>query len=172
MQNEAPPIVFIKAPLAKLLRHPEHLDIYRQTIKLMKYLVKACYLFSRFTFIHTGFRGSTQGFTGILNRFVLSINIKITITSVSSNVESYLGQAMITAYLNNAQERTGQHFRTIINIFFGVRDLRGVVRSHSSSSTEKTLACAIYSALRPLNKLYQRLATTKTWKVESRILRI
>ena len=45
-------IVVVKAPLAKLLRDPQHLGIYRDTIKTINWVVTAAYLLARFIFVH------------------------------------------------------------------------------------------------------------------------
>jgi len=49
---DAKHIIIIKAPLAKLLRDPQHLGIYRDTIKTINRVVTAAYLFARFIFVH------------------------------------------------------------------------------------------------------------------------
>jgi hypothetical protein len=65
---------------------------------------------------------------------------RIGIGGLQSNWELYVGSQMCTAYLNNAATRTGQHFRTILNEFFGVRELRALVRRTTSTAMEKRLA--------------------------------
>src|SRR4051794_35329048 len=45
-------IVVVKAPLAKLLQHPQHLGIYRDTVKTINQFVTAAYLLARFIFVH------------------------------------------------------------------------------------------------------------------------
>jgi hypothetical protein len=45
-------IVVIKAPLAKLLRDPQLLDIYREMVKTANRVVTASYLLARFILIH------------------------------------------------------------------------------------------------------------------------
>jgi hypothetical protein len=44
----------------------------------------------------------------------------ITIDGIQSNWEAYIGRQMHKAYINNTQFKTGQHFRSALNCFFGV----------------------------------------------------
>jgi hypothetical protein len=65
---------------------------------------------------------------------------KITIPGNTSNLESYIARQMLTAYLNNAEMRTGTHFRTSLNVFFDVRSLRSLLRRQTTTTTDKRLA--------------------------------
>jgi len=44
---------------------------------------------------------------------------------------------MCTAYLNNADIRSGQHLRAIINVLFAVKELRSTVRRNDATAAEK-----------------------------------
>ena len=52
---------------------------------------------------------------------------RITIPGPASNLEAYIARQMLTAYINNAEMRTGTHFRTCLNVFFDVRSLRSTL---------------------------------------------
>src|SRR5579859_3900358 len=54
---------------------------------------------------------------------------------------------MLTAYINNAEMRTGTHFRTCVNVFFDVRSLRSTLRSRTTMTTDKRLARAYLSEI-------------------------
>lgn len=45
---------------------------------------------------------------------------RINIPGTASNLEAYIAREMLTAYINNAEMRTGTHFRTCLNVFFDV----------------------------------------------------
>src|SRR5579859_6809858 len=44
----------------------------------------------------------------------------ITIPGIASNLKAYIARQMLTVYINNAEMRTGTHFRTCVNVFFDV----------------------------------------------------
>jgi hypothetical protein len=54
---------------------------------------------------------------------------------------------MLTAYINNAEMRTGTHFRTCLNVFFDVRSLRSTLWRRTTTTTEKRLARAYLSEI-------------------------
>jgi hypothetical protein len=43
---------------------------------------------------------------------------------------------MLTAYTNNAEMRTGTHFRTCLNVFFDVRSLRFALLSDAEQQQQ------------------------------------
>ena len=45
--------VVVKAPLAKIIRNPNHLTIYQDRVNRVNRLVTAAYLFSRYIFVHS-----------------------------------------------------------------------------------------------------------------------
>jgi len=53
---------------------------------------------------------------------------RITIVGIASNLEAYIARQMLTAYINNAEMRTGTHFRTCLNVFFDVQSLRSTLK--------------------------------------------
>jgi hypothetical protein len=67
---------------------------------------------------------------------------RITIEGVASNLEQYVGRQMYTSYLNNAELRSRQHFRSVLNAFFDVRELRAIQRRQTATNTDKQLARA------------------------------
>src|SRR5579859_5999114 len=54
---------------------------------------------------------------------------------------------MLTVYINNAEMRTGTHFRTCVNVFFDVRSLRSTLRSRTTTTTDRRLARAYLSEI-------------------------
>ena len=170
------PIVVLKAPLAKLLRDPEHLGIYRDTVKTINRVVTAAYLLARFIFVHayeddddfnvdiyitTDFffeclralqtrtrRQSTLEDTlrnrRLIDRYIEDFCVLyryhlIRIEGVGSNLERYIGRQMTTSYINNAEFKSGQHLRSVINVYFDVRELRSVLRRQTVTTTDKQL---------------------------------
>src|SRR5579859_4813151 len=71
----------------------------------------------------------------------------ITIPGIASNLEAYIARQILTAYINNAEMRTGTHFRTCVNVFFDVRSLRSTLRSRTTTTTNKRLARAYLSEI-------------------------
>ena len=53
MEPDEKPIVVVKAPLAKIIRNPNHLAIYQDRVNRVNRLVTAAYLFSRYIFVHS-----------------------------------------------------------------------------------------------------------------------
>ena len=53
MGPDEKPIVVIKAPLAKIIRNPNHLTIYQDRVNRVNRLVTTAYLFSRYIFVHS-----------------------------------------------------------------------------------------------------------------------
>ena len=53
MGPDEKPIVVIKAPLAKIIRNPNHLTIYQDRVNRVNRLVTAAYLFSRYIFVYS-----------------------------------------------------------------------------------------------------------------------
>ena|ERR1700685_1052181 len=51
-QPEDKQIVVLKAPLAKILRDPRYVQIYRDTVNSINRVVTAAYLLTRFIFVH------------------------------------------------------------------------------------------------------------------------
>src|SRR5579859_1150699 len=47
---------------------------------------------------------------------------------------------MLTAYINNAEMRSGTHLRSCLNIFLDVRALRSTLRCQTTTTTDKQLA--------------------------------
>ena len=72
---------------------------------------------------------------------------RITIPGPASNLEAYIARQMLTAYINNAEMRTGTHFRTCLNVFFDVRSLRSTLRRRTTTTTDKRLARAYLSEI-------------------------
>jgi hypothetical protein len=72
---------------------------------------------------------------------------RITIVGIASNLEAYIARQMLTAYINNAEMRTGTHFRTCLNVFFGVRSLRSTLKRRTTTNTDKRLARAYLSEI-------------------------
>ena len=72
---------------------------------------------------------------------------RITIPGIASNLEAYIARQMLTAYINNAEMRTGTRFRTCLNVFFDVRSLRSTLRCRTTTTTDKRLACAYLSEI-------------------------
>ena len=61
---------------------------------------------------------------------------------------------MCTAYLNNAEMRSGQHLRSIINVLFTVKEtLRSTVRRNDATATEKALARAYLADITSLKDI-------------------
>jgi hypothetical protein len=54
---------------------------------------------------------------------------------------------MLTAYINNAEMRTGTYFRTCLNVFFDMQSLRSTLRSKTTTGTEKHLARSYLSQI-------------------------
>ena len=72
---------------------------------------------------------------------------RITIPGPASNLEAYIARQMLTAYINNAEMRTGTHFRRCLNMFFDVRSLRSTLRRRTTTTTDKRLARAYLSEI-------------------------
>ena len=53
MGPDEKPVVVIKAPLAKIIRNPNHLTIYQDRVNRVNRLVTTAYLFSRYIFVHS-----------------------------------------------------------------------------------------------------------------------
>jgi len=53
MEPDEKPIIIVKAPLAKIIRNPNHLTIYQDRVNRVNRLVTAAYLFSRYIFVHS-----------------------------------------------------------------------------------------------------------------------
>ena len=53
MGPDEKPVVVVKAPLAKIIRNPNHLTIYQDRVNRVNRLVTAAYLFSRYIFVHS-----------------------------------------------------------------------------------------------------------------------
>src|SRR5579859_1653528 len=53
MGPDEKPVVVVKAPLAKIIRNPNHLAIYQDRVNRVNRLVTAVYLFSRYIFVHS-----------------------------------------------------------------------------------------------------------------------
>lgn len=66
----------------------------------------------------------------------------IRIEGVGSNLERYIGRQMATSYLNNAELKSGQHFRSVVNTFFDVKELRSTFRRRTSTDNGKKLTQA------------------------------
>src|SRR5579859_4485523 len=47
----------------------------------------------------------------------------ITILGLASNLEAYIARQILTAYINNAEMRSGMHLRSRLNIFFLMYEL-------------------------------------------------
>lgn len=198
------PIVVLKAPLAKLLRDPEHLGIYRDTVKTINRVVTAAYLLARFIFVHayeddddfnvdiyitTDFffeclralqtrtrRQSTLEDTlrnrRLIDRYIEEFCVLyrydlIQIEGIGSNLERYIGQQMTTSYINNAEFKSSQHLRSVINAYFDVRQLRSVLRRQTATTTDKQLARAY---LADISSFKDIISTADSYNdIESRI---
>ena len=186
MGSDEKPIIVVKAPLAKIIRNPNHLTIYQDRINRINRLVTAAYLFSRYIFIHsynddndnifnmdifmtdsffmellrflqTRTRRISKDENTLRNRQLIDKYItdfctlyhfqRITIPGIASNLEAYIARQMLMAYINNAEMRTGTHFRTCLNIFFDVRNLRSILRRRTTTITDKRLARAYLSEI-------------------------
>src|SRR5438552_2788672 len=78
---------------------------------------------------------------------------QITIPGIASNLEAYIARQMLTAYINNAEMRTGTHFRTCLNVFFDVRSLHSTLRRRTMTTTDKRLARAYLFEIRFFKKI-------------------
>jgi len=159
MATDAKSIVVVKAPLAKILRNPEHLVIYQDRVNIINRLVTAAYVFARYIFVHAYEEDENDAFNAdvfmtdafffellrslqtrtrktskdentlrnrqLINKYITNFSAlyrfqRITIPGIASNLEAYIARQMLTAYINNAEMRTGIHFRTCLNVFFDV----------------------------------------------------
>jgi hypothetical protein len=171
--------ITLKVPLHKVLRNPEHLEIYREIVTRINRIVTASYLFARFIFLHayeddanfnvdmfvgkdffteclkslqTRAQRAAKVQATIRNRALIDRYIgnfcqlyryeRMEIRGIQSNWELYIGAEMSNAYLNNAGLKTGQHFRTLLNHFFDVRETRAILRRDGTTAAEKRLARA------------------------------
>jgi hypothetical protein len=195
-EPEEKQIIVLKAPLAKILRDAQHLEIYRDTVKSINRVVTAAYLLTRYIFVHayedhpnfnadiyinTDFfcevlralqtrtrRRSTLEAT-IRNRQLIDSYIEhfcvlyqyhlIRIEGVASNLEQYISRQMVTAYLNNAEFRSGQHFRTVLNTFFDVKGLRATFRCQNSNDNDKKLARAYLADISSFKNIISTAST-------------
>src|SRR5579859_7806399 len=66
----------------------------------------------------------------------------ITIPGIASNLEAYIARQILTAYINNAEMRSGTHLRSCLNIFFDVRALRSTLQCQTTTTADKQLARA------------------------------
>src|SRR5579859_8100846 len=184
MGPDEKPVVVVKAPLAKIIRNPNHLAIYQDRVNRVNRLVSAAYLFSRYIFVHSyddddafnvdtfmmdpffkeGLRSlqtrthrASKGENTLRNRQLINKYWEefcqlyryqlIMILGIASNLEAYIARQMLTAYINNAEMRTGTHFRTCVNVFFDVRSLHSALRSRTMTTTDKRLARAYLSEI-------------------------
>src|ERR1700685_2864051 len=60
----------------------------------------------------------------------------IRIEGVASNLERYIGRQMATSYINNAELKSGQHFRTVVNPLFDVKELRATLCRQTSTDND------------------------------------
>src|SRR5438552_18083258 len=78
---------------------------------------------------------------------------RITIPGIASNLEAYIARQMLTAYINNAELRTGTYFRTCLNVFFDVQSLRSTLRRQITTTTDKQLSQAYLSEISSLKTI-------------------
>ena len=181
VEPDEKPIVVVKAPLAKILRDPNHVAVYRDRVSTVNRLVTAAYLFVRYIFIHAyndddddTFNADTFMTDSFFMEVLRSLQTRtrrlskdgntlrnrqlinqyhgqfcqlyrfqqITIPGTATNLEAYIARQMLTAYLNNAEMRTGTHLRSCLNIFFNVRSLRSTLRRRTATDLDKQLARA------------------------------
>jgi len=101
----------------------------------------------------------TKRYRALINRykeeFLLTYRFQpIQLPGNSSSWEAYVGHQMCTAYLNNAEMRSGQHLRSIINVLFTVKEtLRSTVRRNDATATEKALARAYLADITSLKDI-------------------
>jgi len=57
-------------------------------------------------------------------------------------LERYIGHQIATSYLNDAELKSGQHFSSVVNTFFDVKELRATFRPQTSTDNDKKLARA------------------------------
>jgi len=175
-------MVLLKSSLQNILRNPQHLAIYRDTVKTINKVVTAGYLFARYIFVYaydddeefnadeyitSGFFNEvlkslqtrprkqatsheTLRYRQLINRYLEEFLVDyrfrpMQVAGNSSNWEAYVSRQMCTAYLNNAEMRSGQHLRAIINVLFDVKELRSTVRRNAATAAEKALARAYFA---------------------------
>ena len=66
----------------------------------------------------------------------------IRIEGVDSNLEQYIDQQMESSYKNNAELKSGQHFHSVMNVFFDIRELRALLRRKTATTMDIKLARA------------------------------
>src|SRR5579859_4582883 len=186
MGPDEKPIVVVKAPLAKILRNPEHLAIYQDRVNIVNRLVTAAYLFVCYIFVHaykedkndendneafsvdvfmmdaffsellwslqTRTRRASKDENTLRKRQLIDKYMtnccalfrfqRITVPGIASNLEAYIARQMLTAYINNAEMRSGTHLRSCLNIFFDVPALQSTLRRQTTMTTDKQLAHA------------------------------
>jgi hypothetical protein len=201
--HEEKDIVVLKAPLAKILRDPRHVEIYQNRVNSINRVVTTAYLLSRYIFVHSyednpnfnvDIYISTDFFCEVLralqtrtrrkstlestirNRRLIDHYITefcilyqyrlVTIEGIASNLEAYIGRQMATSYINNAEFKSGQHFRAVLNIFFDVKDVRATFRRQTSTDNEKKLARAY---LADISSFKDIISTASTYgEIEAR----
>ena len=179
-------IVVVKTSLAKILRNPQHLAIYQDSVNIVNCLVTTAYLFARYIFVHayeedendendndafstdvfmtdaffsellpslqTRTHRASKDENTLRNRQLIDKYItnlcalsrfqQITILGIASNVEAYIARQMLTAYINNAEMRSGTHLQSCLNFFFDVRALQSTLRCQTTMTADKQLAHA------------------------------
>src|SRR5579859_7720895 len=147
MGPDEKPVVVVKAPLAKIIRNPNHLAIYQDRVNRVNRLVTAAYLFSRYIFVHsydddafnadtfmtdsffmqvlrslqTRTRRASKDENMLRNRQLINKYCEefcqlyrfqlIMIPGIAYNLEAYIARQMLTAYIHNAEMRTGHIFQ-------------------------------------------------------------
>jgi hypothetical protein len=86
---------------------------------------------------------------------------------VASNLEQYIGRQIYTSYLNNAELRSGQHFRSVLNAFFDVREFCAILRRQTATNTNKQLARAYLADIASFEEIISNAASYH--EVETRI---
>jgi hypothetical protein len=108
-------IVVLKAPLAKLLRDPQHLTVCRDSIKTINRVVTAAYLLARFIFIHSyeddnNFNADTY----ITTKFFDALQKRT--RKNSKREEAIQNRELINRYIDQPPMDAGNgHFEELVN---------------------------------------------------------
>jgi hypothetical protein len=91
----------------------------------------------------------------------------VRIEGIASNLEAYIGRQMVTSYLNDAEFKSRQHFHTVLNTFFDVKDLRATFRRQTSTDNEKKLARAYLADISSFKDIISTASTYGDIEVDS-----
>src|SRR5579859_6181864 len=95
MGPDEKPIVVVKAPLAKIIRNPNHLTIYQDRVNRVNHLVTAAYLFSRYIFVHSYNNNNNNNNNN----------------NAAFNVDTFMMVSFFTEVLRSLQTRTRRAFK-------------------------------------------------------------